>query len=125
MKTVTLLFLGSALFLPGCATQSLAELEADPRDSLTVQQTHPKMFARTDTTVGQMRADLRECGNRPDGVYTVNRKYNGGIGAGGDAGAQSADFVSLGTLGMVETNKAWERTNACMQDKGYARGGTQ
>ena len=123
MKAVTLLF--AALLLAGCATKSLAELEADPRNSLTVQRTeHPKMFARPSTTVGQMRVDLRECGNRPDGVYTANRRYNAGIGSGGDAGAQVADHFSLGTVGMVETNKAMERTVACMQEKGYAHGGT-
>lgn len=33
MKAVTLLFLGAALLLPGCATHTLAELEAVPRDT--------------------------------------------------------------------------------------------
>jgi hypothetical protein len=119
------LLLLAVLGTAGCAAgMTQAELEADTRDSLSVQQTHPKMFARPNTTVGAMRVDLRECGNRPDGVYTAYRKYNGGLGSGGDAGAQAADFFSLGTVGMVEKNKAMERTTACMQDKGYARGGT-
>lgn len=122
--TSSLLFL-VALLLGGCATHTQAELEADPRDSLTAQQSHPKMFARPSTTVGQMRADFRDCANRPDGVYTANRKYNGGIGSGGDLGAQAADFFSLGTVGMIETNKAMDRTAVCMQDKGYATGATQ
>jgi len=126
MKMTELSIVLGALLLSGCATHTLAELEADPRDSVTVQRAkHPKMFARPNTTVGAMRVDLRECGNRPDGAYTAYRKYNGGLGQGGDAGAQAADFFSLGTVGMIERNKAMDRTVACMQEKGYARGGTQ
>jgi hypothetical protein len=126
MKALTL-FLGAALLLPGCVTHTLAELEADPRDSLTVQRTEfPKMFARPSTTVGQMRIDLRECGDRPDGGNTVGRKYRGGLasGGGGQVGAGLADYFTLGVVGDAAISEARSRDAACMQEKDYARGGT-
>lgn len=123
MRKIALVFV--YLVLAGCATHTRAELEADPRDSLTIQQTYPKMFARSNTTVGQMRADFRECANRPDAAYTAYRKYNGSIlpGGSGDLGAQAADVFTLGTVSAVATRDATNRTFACMRDKGYTQGG--
>lgn len=124
--TSSLLFLG-ALLLGACATHTQAEFEADPRDSLTVQQTYPKMFARPSTTVGEMRADLRKCGDRSDGANTVGRKYRGGLvsGGGGEVGAGFADYFTLGIVGDVAISEARGRDAACMRDKGYAQGGTR
>jgi hypothetical protein len=124
MKTSYVFLLFGGLVLSGCAApMTQAELFGDPRDSLTVQQTHPKMFARPDTTVGVMRVDFRECANRPDGVYAVGRKYNGSIlpGGPGDLGAQAADYFTLGTTSTVATREAMGRTAACMRDKGYSQ----
>lgn len=99
-----------ALLLTGCATHpTVAELEADPRDSLTVQQTHPKMLARPSTTVGEMRADFRECASRPrDSASSVRDVLN-----------QVSDLVVLGVA--VPSDEGPSRTLACMRDKGYTQ----
>jgi len=98
MKMTELAILG-ALLLSGCATHTLAELEADPRDSLTVQRTeHPKMFARANTTVGAMRVDLRECGTAPT-APTPRTASTTAARAGRRRGAQAADFFSLAPSG--------------------------
>jgi hypothetical protein len=109
MRSLGTVVLG-ALLLVGCATHpTLAELEADPRDSLTVQQTHPKMLARPDTTVGEMRADFRECASRPrDSASTARDVLN-----------QVSDLVVLGVA--VPSDEGPSRTLACMRDKGYTQ----
>lgn len=118
------LLLLAVLGMAGCAAgMTQAELEADTRDTLTVQQTHPKMFTRPDTTVGTMRADFRECATRPDGAYTAYRTYSGSILPGGsaDLGAQAADYFNLGTVGAVATHDPVGRTFDCKRDKGYSQ----
>ncbi len=63
MKKIPLVLL--ALVLTGCAARmTQAEFFGDPRDSLTVQREHPKMFARPDTTVGDYEGHLRRSAAR-------------------------------------------------------------
>ncbi len=109
-----------ALVVTGCAARMTeAEFFGDPRDSLTVQREHPKMFARHDTTVGTMRTDWKDCQARSKHLQKlaeVQQPITQGI-----SGEALLDVATLGTHSLSLQKAGYAEAAECMNAKGYTR----
>jgi len=118
MKKIPLVLL--ALVLTGCAARmTQAEFFGDPRDSLTVQREHPKMFARPATPVGAMRTHFRDCqagSKHLQKLVEVQQPITKGI-----SGEALLDVVTLGTHSLSLQKEGYAEAAECMKAMGYTR----
>ena len=111
MKSLSSLVLG-LLLLSGCAT-------GVPRTMLTedAQKEHPAVFARPNTTMGEMLEDRKRCEVTERRDSTLAKDF-------WDATAfntfGSGDPVPLSGLGRYRETKTLDVQ--CMRDKGYSQG---
>lgn len=122
MKTlITIVVLGAVL--AGCAARmTQAELEQDPRDSLTAQRDgFPKMYARAGTTVGAMRQDYRLCAAASPNMQKYAALHQPGAGPAGWLAEGLRDTATLGTHSAGLLREGRLETAACMKAKGYSR----
>src|SRR2546429_34084 len=109
------------LLLAGCASRlTQAELEQDPRDSLTVQREQPKAYARPGTTVGEMRRDFRLCAAASPHMQKYSALHTPG--ADGWVSEGLLDVVTLGTHSTSVLKDGIAETRVCMKEKGYSAG---
>ncbi len=109
------LVLVGALALGGCGTTVPGHL-----NSLEAQKTHPKMWARADMTVDEMRADIQACGRSiPEPQVTAWAM----LGAALELGAVAGGGMSPGLVGSSTDSSGdrWALIQRCMADKGYTR----
>jgi len=104
----------------GCATaQTQAQLEQDPRDSLTAQRDYPKMYARQATTVGDMRRDWRLCSAASPKMQKYAAIHTPG--ADGWLAEGARDWATGGTHSSALLRDGVAETRVCMTGKGYQR----
>jgi hypothetical protein len=115
LTRTSFLALAGALALGGCGTTVPGHV-----NSLEAQKTHPKMWARADTTVDEMRADIQACGRSiPEPKVTGWAM----LGAALELGAVAGGGMSPGLVGSSTDSSGdrWALIQGCMADKGYTR----
>jgi len=105
--------LAGALAFGGCGTTVPGHL-----DSLEAQKTHPKIWARADTTVDEMRADIKHCGQAPPQPRPTGWAVVGGL---LELGAVAGGGMSPGLVGSSADASGgnWASVERCMAHKGY------
>lgn len=87
---------------------------------LEAQKTHPKMWARADTTVDEMRADIQACSRSIPEPKVAGWAM---LGAALELGAVAGGGMSPGLVGSSTDSSGdrWALVQRCMADKGYTQ----